>query len=202
MSDFADIPSEELVDRAQRAVTGDTRAFAELVRRNRGKVVANCRYMTRQEDVAEDLAQEVFVKVFFKLKTFEKRSKFSTWVQRIKVNHCLNFLRKHKDRVFVDSDAPEVQIDPHLAVDAEHSADLQEAVRRRAIQEILDSMNDTLRLPLILCDMDGMSYQEAADKLGIGLSALKMRVKRGREFFRERYAAKMGDGPSTGEQAS
>jgi RNA polymerase sigma-70 factor (ECF subfamily) len=49
-------------------------------------------------------------------------------------------------------------------------------------------MNDTLRVPLMLCDADGLSYEEIAEQLGIGLSAVKMRIKRGREEFRRRWA--------------
>ncbi len=60
--------------------------------------------------------------------------------------------------------------------------------RRDRIRETLEEIPDTLRVPLVLRDMDGLSYQEIADQLGIGLSAAKMRVKRGREAFRTRYA--------------
>lgn len=58
---------------------------------------------------------------------------------------------------------------------------------RQLTSLVLDSMSSTLRIPLILCDMDGLSYEEIAQVLGVGLSAAKMRIKRGREEFRERY---------------
>jgi RNA polymerase sigma-70 factor (ECF subfamily) len=59
---------------------------------------------------------------------------------------------------------------------------------------VLDSMSSTLRIPLVLCDMDGLSYEEVAQTLGVGLSAAKMRIKRGREEFRERYTQMQATG--------
>jgi RNA polymerase sigma-70 factor (ECF subfamily) len=76
---------------------------------------------------------------------------------------------------------------------------LAEAIGERLlIGEVLDSMPTTLRVPLVLCDMDELSYEEVADALGIGLSAAKMRVKRGREAFRERYERLKTGGVATG----
>jgi RNA polymerase sigma-70 factor, ECF subfamily len=57
------------------------------------------------------------------------------------------------------------------------------------IVSVLDAMTDTLRIPLMLRDADGLSYEEIADQLGVGLSAVKMRIKRAREEFRRRFAA-------------
>ena len=72
------------------APEGDLRAFEELVQLHRKRILADCRYLTRDENNSEDLAQEVFVKAFFGLQRFEGRSSFRHWLQRIKVNHCLN----------------------------------------------------------------------------------------------------------------
>lgn len=186
---FDDVSSEELVDLALASPAGDHAAFEELVLRHRGKVLANCRYLTRADDDAEDLTQEVFVKAFFKLKTFEGRSRFQTWLQRIKVNHCLNFLRGKKSRAFEESDALDVETAEAVNVQVTPASDVDRHAVRESIETVLGSIPDTLRVPLILCDMDGLSYQEAADRLGIGLSALKMRLKRAREQFRELYRA-------------
>lgn len=179
---------EELVEMAQNATSGDLRAYDLLVTRWQERVLANCRYLTRSPDDSEDLAQEVFVKGFFHLSKFEGRSTFGTWIRRIKVNHCLNFLRSKKNRTMVDADdevvvsgAPEMHVAP-TAVRQTENLDRQEAIR-----QVLDEMPDTLRLPLLLRDLDGLSYQEIADTLEIGLSATKMRIKRAREQFREIY---------------
>jgi len=180
-------PDDALVTMAQDAVSGDHRAFEELVLRHRGKVLANCRFITRSGNDAEDLAQEVFVKAFFGLKKLKSGSKFTAWIQKIKVNHCLNFIRKRKAKEQVDLDSQEAQMADGLQVKPHQSTEVEQRFKENRIRGILDSMPDNLRIPLILCDMDGLSYQEAADELGIGLSALKMRLKRAREYFKQRF---------------
>lgn len=180
------VPQDEsLVREALQAADGDTHAFAELVRRHQAAVLANCRYLTRSPDDAEDLAQEVFVKAFFKLESFEERARFGTWLQRIKVNHCLNFLRGRKGRAFVDANEPDVE--PELRAPDDPSADADAALLRERIRAVLDSLPDSLRVPLVLCDVDGLTYKEIQDQLGLGLSAVKMRIARGREEFRRRW---------------
>jgi RNA polymerase sigma-70 factor (ECF subfamily) len=176
-----------LVEEARRAAAGDTRSFGELVTRHQARVLANCRHLTGSADDAEDLAQEVFVKAFFGLRRFEGRAQFGSWVQRIKVNHCLNHLRRRKGKTFLDIDDPLLEIEAPLSVAATPERELHELDERARIRAVLDELPTTLRVPLVLCDLDGLSYQEIADQLGLGLSAVKMRIKRGREEFRARY---------------
>src|SRR5271156_3390500 len=107
LSPVAD-PDEELLQQARKAPEGDLRAFERLVLLYQKRVVANCRYITRDPNNAEDLAQEVLVKAFFGLRGFERKSSFAHWLQRIKINHCLNHLKKHKGRTFVDVGDPDV----------------------------------------------------------------------------------------------
>jgi RNA polymerase sigma-70 factor (ECF subfamily) len=179
---------ERLAEEAKGAASGDHRAFEAMVARHQESILANCHHLTGSREDAQDLAQEVFVKIYFNLRSFMGRSKFKTWAQRIKINHCLNFLRKRKGKVFVDADDPEVGRDKEeLRVEPSVERTLDNRDRQERIRAVLESMSDTLRIPLILCDLDGLSYQEAADELGIGLSAFKMRLKRARETFRERY---------------
>lgn len=178
---------EELLVQALNAPEGDLRAFEALVLRYQKRVVANCRGITRDSNNAEDLAQEVLVKVFYGLRGFERKSSFGRWLQRIKINHCLNHLKKHGGRSFIDigdSEADEFD-ELRVKVTAEQLAGA--ISDRQTISVVLESMPSTLRIPLVLCDMDELSYEEVARSLGIGLSATKMRVKRAREEFRFRY---------------
>ncbi len=180
-------PDDELVELARSAPSGDMRPFEILVQRHSSKILANCRYLTRAPNDADDLAQEVFVKAFFGLKRFEGRSKFSTWLQRIKINHCLNYNQKKHGKHMVDVEAPGMEIEAGLYHEALGEKNLESLDQRRRIEKVLDSMSDTLRIPLLLRDLDGLAYQEIADQLAIGLSAVKMRIKRAREEFRELY---------------
>jgi RNA polymerase sigma-70 factor, ECF subfamily len=180
-------PDEELLQKVRKAREGDLRAFEELILRYQRRVVANCRYITRDPNNAEDLAQEVLVKAFFGLRGFEGRSSFWSWLQRIKVNHCLNHLKKQAGRSYVGIEDPEVEEFDELKVKATAEKLAGAISDRQLISAILESMSSTLRVPLVLCDMDDLSYEEVAQTLGISLSAAKMRIKRGREEFRERY---------------
>jgi len=180
-------PDEDLVHEARRAPEGDLRAFEQLVLRYQRKVVANCRYITRDQNNAEDLAQEVLVKAFFGLRGFEGRSSFAGWLQRIKINHCLDHLRKQSARSFVGIEEQHVQEFDQLK-DLATADNLPKAISdQQLISAVLDSLPSTLRIPLLLCDMDELSYEEVADSLGVSLSATKMRIKRARELFREGY---------------
>ena len=105
---------------------------------------------------------------------------------RIKINHCINFVKK-KRLVLVDMDDPGVQGRQEMSVDPAGTRSVRRGEMRDRIGATLDMMSETLRVPLILRDMDELSYQEIADQLGIGLSAVKMRIKRGREEFRLLY---------------
>jgi len=183
-----DEPDTALIERLQADRNGDTRPFDILVRRHQQFVLGNCRFLTRSPADAEDLAQEVFVKAYFALKQFEGRSQFRGWIQRIKVNHCFNFLRKTRGAVMVDLEDEALADDPRLAEPPEAQSRLEQAEQRQQIAAVLDSMSDTLRIPLILRDADGLAYEEIAERLGIGMSAVKMRIKRGREEFRRLLA--------------
>jgi len=99
---------EQLLREALSAPDGDLRAFEQLVLQYQNRIVADCRYMTRDESSAEDLAQEIFVKAFFGLRRFEGRSSFRHWLQRIKVHHCLNHIKRQegKKRMPIETAAP------------------------------------------------------------------------------------------------
>ncbi|NNK65094.1 MAG: sigma-70 family RNA polymerase sigma factor [Gemmatimonadetes bacterium] len=178
---------EELVERIRSSDRSDLREFEELMNRHAPRVMTNCRHLTGSPTDAEDLTQEVFVKVFFRLDRFEGRGAFGAWIQRIKVNHCLNHLKKQKRRRDVGLDDPSVATAEQLHTPARADAALESWDDRAVIGEVLGLMGDTLRIPLVMCDVDGFAYQEIADHLGVGLSAVKMRIKRGREEFRRLY---------------
>ncbi len=189
MASDSGLSDEALLDEARNARPGDTRAFAELVRRHQSKVLTNCRYLSGSHADAEDLAQEVFVKAYFGLAGFEGRASFQTWVTRIKSNHCINFVKKKRVPT-VDADPAVVENAASRDPEVWRAMEAQDA--RSRVGEVLLEMSETLRIPLVLRDMDGLSYDEIAESLGIGLSAVKMRIKRAREDFRERFSARQG----------
>ncbi len=187
----ADDPDADLVARARTAPGGDTRAFDELMARHRSRVVANCRYLTSGNE-AEDLAQEVLVKAYFALKKYENRAKFSTWLYRIKVNHCLNHRRaekRHDGAVPLDDAAPDSTA---LTVPPEADVALDRAADVTRVRAAVASLSETLRQPLVMRELDEMSYDEIAAALGLSLSAVKMRILRARQELRVALGAAHG----------
>jgi len=188
---------QELVQRIREGPADDVRAFETLVRRYERRVLTNCRFLSGSPTDAPDLAQEVFVKAYFGLERFEGRSSLRTWLERIKANHCINWVKKKRPS-FLDVDAPMTQAE--LKVEPEAEAELDAQDERERIQRVLNQLSDSLRIPLLLRDMDGFSYDDIASNLGLGLSAVKMRIKRGREEFRRLYEL-ADEGPSEGAGA-
>lgn len=189
----------ELVARAINAAEGDFRAFEKLVLRYQKRVVANCRSITQDPNNAEDLAQEILVKAFFGLRKFENRSSFGHWLKRIKINHCLNHLKKNSQSFVTVGEANTAEFDElKVKVSAEELASA--LGEKKLISIVLESLPETLRVPLVLCDMDELSYEEVAQTLGIGLSATKMRIKRARHEFRTRYEKAQSMSGSAGQR--
>ena len=103
--DYQNTPEGALVGRAQ---TGDEAAFREIVERYQSKVFAIIHGIVRQRNDVEDIAQQVFAKVFLSLRNFDFRSSLITWIYKITVNECFDYLRKRKVRKLVyESDLSE-----------------------------------------------------------------------------------------------
>ena len=175
---------DELVALARRSPPGDYAAFERIVRRHQGSVIANCRYITGSTEDAEDLAQEVFARIYVRLEQFRGDSSFKTWMYRIKVNHCLKFLRRRKRAQHVDIETAAAS---DLTSNVDHHKHMERDLERGEVRRIVEAMPESLRVPLILRDLDGLAYAEIAQALDLKLSAAKMRVRRARAHFRERY---------------
>ena len=189
----SDLHDDELIQGALSAAPGDTRAFDELVRRHQGHIRANCRFIVEDPESALDLAQETFVKAYFGLASFEGRSTFRTWLRRIKVNQCLSFLESPRSRTDLRLHESRPEEDPALRVASVAQERAESNETRDRVTRTLDRIPESLRIPLVLRDMDGFSYREIKELLGIGLSAVKMRISRGREAFRDAWARGRGE---------
>ena len=158
---------DQLVEQCR---AGDDEAFGELVRRNQDSVFNLAWRMTGNWHEAADITQEAFLRAYRKLHTYRTGHAFKNWVMGIGANVAKNMFRSHSRRQrheeqLAESPAPEAA--PGAADEA-----LEAALRR---------LPETLRAALVLKHMEGMSYEEVARTLGIGVSAAKMRVARGRD---------------------
>ncbi len=182
-----------MVDRAR---AGDMGAFEGLVRRHQGRVFTLALRMLGDRAEAEDMAQEIFLKAYRGLKAFRGASRFSTWLHAIASHHCLNHLEARRrrplqsargggrpDRAGNDPPAP---LD-RLADDAPR-ADLllERADLARLVQAELAHLTEEHRLVLILRDIQGLSYEEIAETLGLELGTVRSRLHRARMEMKAR----------------
>jgi len=177
----------------QRILAGERDAYAELVRAHQARVLRLCASMLGDPTLAEDAAQETFVKAYQALASFRGQSTFRTWLYRIASNQCLDLIRKRRRereeswdaRVEESGDSPHewrtASQDPQTVV---ANADL--------VQRALAQLPADYRLILTLREVEGLSYQELADTLRCSLDAVKARLRRARQELLERVRHFLG----------
>jgi RNA polymerase sigma-70 factor (ECF subfamily) len=186
--------AEEPVLVAQ-AQAGDAEAFAELVRRYHHKIFRLAKHITQNDEDAEDVLQEAFLKAYEHLGGFQGNSKFYTWIVRIAVNESLMKLRKRKGDRTVPLDEPvdtgEETVKREIAVWEDNP---EELYSREEIQHILDeaveSLKPDFRTVFVLRDIEELSTEETAETLGISIPAVKSRLLRARLALREKLTRK------------
>jgi RNA polymerase sigma-70 factor (ECF subfamily) len=187
----------------QRAAEGDQSAWDEIVRTYRRKVFNVAYRFVGTYDEAEDLTQEIFLKVFRSLATFDRRANFQTWLISVSRNLCIDRYRSgRRDReVFArEVDAATVQAEyawpsPQARVETRDRIGL--------LREALRGLSPALRTAVLLRDIHELSYQEIADRLQIAEGTVKSRINRGRaELARqiERLRAESADRLKAGVQ--
>jgi len=166
---------------------GEEGAFAELVDRHRDAVVnLSYRYLGNRSD-AEDLAQEVFLKVYRARARYKPTAKFTTWLYRVAVNACLNEVRNRRHRpTHVAASLGPAAEDDAVAPVADHNAasPLDEAERselREQVRAALSELPERQRLAILLNKFHGLGYEEMAESLGLSVPAVKSLLVRARE---------------------
>lgn len=178
---------EALVARCRSELPYQTGAFEKLMQRYQENVFRKVFSMLKNREEALDLTQEIFIKVFHALPEFRRDATFATWLYAITVNTCLNHLEKMQRRPWWwlshegDDARVGIEQDEELFVIANQMID--SADQREAIQRVMPALSHTDQEILQLRYFEEMAYQDIADRLGIGLSAVKMRIKRAREAF-------------------
>lgn len=166
-------------------------AFEELVRRHQQRVFALVGGILRRPEDVEDVAQQVFLKAYLGIKKFDQRAAFSTWLYKIAVNECWDYLRKKKVRPLVyESDLSEEQVSRlegivSLTHPPEGPADRAEA--RELLDRMLDTLSEQDRQLLVLKEMSGFSVQELADLLKLNVNTVKVRLFRARGRIADAY---------------
>jgi RNA polymerase sigma-70 factor, ECF subfamily len=166
-------------DIVARCRSGDREAFAELVRKYQSRVLTLATRMLDNRSEAEDVAQDIFVKVFQSLDEFRGASRFSTWLYRITVNHCLNYIRRRtrQQQTLMGTEAEDWG---HASSTSNPHKKLEEKERWALVQAKLQTLSPEHRTIILLRDFEGLSYEEIADVLQLESGTVKSRLHRAR----------------------
>jgi RNA polymerase sigma factor (sigma-70 family) len=173
-----DLTDADLVARV--IVDDDQHAFGELVRRHQSSVRGLLRQLTRTDiALADDLAQEAFLRAYKNIRRFRGEAKFSTWLYRIAYNCFREDARRRKELVGIDEARWQSELDPQTA----------DPALRHDLMHALSLLPLTERTAVLLCCQNGLSHEEAARVLNIPLGTVKTNVLRGREKLKRALAA-------------
>ncbi len=188
----ADVSSDHGLLEAAR--TGDEAAFAELVRRYRNQITNYVYRMTNDYDLAVDLAQETFLRVYRAADRYQSSYAFSTYIYRIATNLAISELRRRKRRRLVsltgffqerEQGGEPAELDP-ADVRPLQDVTLVSEERRAAVGRAIASLPEKYRAPLVLRDIEERSYEEIAGILEMSEGTVKSRISRARAFLRDK----------------
>ncbi len=170
-------PPDELIEQCLR---GDQIAWEAIVRQYWRRVFNIAYKFVGRHDEAEDLTQDVFLKIFKALKTFDRRANFQTWLISVSRNLCIDHYRSvRKERESVDRsvDAGDLSL---TSGDIDPLTALERSDRRAFLQRAMNELPPTLRTAVLLRDIREFSYQEIAQQLSLPEGTVKSRINRGR----------------------
>ncbi len=164
----------------ERCLRGDQLAWEAIVRQHWRKVFNVAYKFVGSHEAAEDLTQDIFLKIFKSLDTFDRRANFQTWLISVSRNLCIDHYRSvRKERETIDR---QVTSDDLMPVAPGRPADAMLEQRDLAVmlRQALTKLPETLRTAVLLRDLQELSYQEIADRLGLPEGTVKSRINRGR----------------------
>jgi RNA polymerase sigma-70 factor (ECF subfamily) len=177
----------------QRCLKGDQRAWDSIVGLHWRKVFNIAYKFVGKHDEAEDLTQEIFLKIFKSLDTFDRRANFQTWLISISRNLCIDHYRSvRKERETIDRDVDANDLSPP-SVDPGPVAALEQRDRVSLLRQALAALPATLRTAVVLRDIQERSYQEIADELRLPEGTVKSRINRGRTELARQIKKLRGD---------
>jgi len=183
----------------QQCLSGNTEAFGELVIRYQDRLYNSLMLMVGSPDDARDLAQEAFVHAFRKLDSFRGDAAFYTWLFRIAVNAAISFRRRAARQKSASLDTlkeaagaePTDQND-----DASPSRQIETQETQQVVRRALGELSEEFRTALVLTEIEGMSYEEAAAAVGCPIGTIRSRIHRARNELREKLRLQIKEPPS------
>ncbi|PYK64233.1 MAG: RNA polymerase subunit sigma-24 [Verrucomicrobia bacterium] len=169
---------------------GDTNAFEELIERHQALVAGTVARMLGSNSDVEDIAQQVFIRVWKSARRYKPRAKFTTWLLKITRNLVFNELRRTKRRALVPLDPAAGANEPALKDESNPAPDasLLEAELQKAIEEAIMHLPETQRMALVLRRYEQLSYEQIAEVLDLSVPAVKSVLFRARTELRSRLS--------------
>ena len=186
-------PEDSIETLIERCLAGDQLAWELVVRQYRRKVFNVAYKFVGKHDQAEDLTQDIFLKIFRSLHTFDRRANFQTWLVSVSRNLCIDHYRSvRKERETIDRDVDASELSP-LSREPGPGAALEQQDRVALLREALGGLPETLRTAVVLRDIQELSYQEIADRLRLPEGTVKSRINRGRTELARQILTLRGD---------
>ncbi len=181
ISRVADLADANQIDEViERCLKGDQIAWGIIMDRHRRKVFNLAYKFVGRHDEAEDLTQDIFVKIFKALHTFDRRANFQTWLISISRNLCIDHYRSvRKERATMARDVDASELTP-ASRERGPLAQLEQSDLKEIIRRAMAELPDALRVAVTLRDLQEFSYQEIADQLHLPEGTVKSRINRGR----------------------
>ena len=169
---------------------GDKSTFCQLVEKYQDSVINTCYRFLRNKEEAEEVAQEVFLKVYLSANSYQPKAKFSTWLFKIVVNLCLNKLRDKKKYSSLKIDNPfyknQMENDIPALTESQPNKSYESKELKRIIKHAIDSLPENQRVAIMLNKYEGFSYQEMAKILDCSVSSIESRLFRAKESLKKK----------------
>jgi RNA polymerase sigma-70 factor (ECF subfamily) len=199
-ADLPAVPPDALETLIQRCLAGDQRAWEAVVRQHWRKVFNVAYKFVGKHEEAEDLTQDIFLKIFKSLDTFDRRANFQTWLVSVSRNLCIDHYRSvRKEREVIDRGIDASDLAP-AASDPSPVSALEQRDRVDLLRRALSALPKTLRTAVVMRDIQELSYQEIADRLRLPEGTVKSRINRGRTEL-ARQVMKLRDHDQTAANA-
>lgn len=167
---------------------GDTDAFEEIVKLYQQKVCSTIFYMVKNENIVEDLAQEVFIKVYKNINKFNEESSLYTWIYRITMNVCIDEIKKEKKITYINPyiETEDGTVEVQLEDESQKVEEiLEKKLEKESLIKAIKALPPEQRALIVLRDIRQFKYMEIAEMLNLNLGTVKSKINRARQCLKE-----------------
>jgi RNA polymerase sigma-70 factor (ECF subfamily) len=179
------VTDEELVEKVKK---GDADVYEKIIQKYQSKVFGLIYNMTKNQNEIEDLAQEVFIKIYKNLGKFKGESSLYTWIYKITVNLCLDEMKKRKNVIYLDEkiEVDDGEVNRELPSEDKSQEELyEEKELQEKLHNCINKLPEKQRVMIVLRDIKGFSYEEISKITDVKLGTVKSQINRARLKLKE-----------------